>query len=137
VRFALIVLAGCSTAAPGPVANVSIVAPPSIVDVPIEPTTFSYCCKGGGKIERDVALPAGRYLVRVGQRSSECHTAVHPTIRSSTGEWLSTGIASTPAWAATLATVPRDQTLRLAVFVEGGLRCCGTTTIDKIELVRL
>ncbi|MFN0252964.1 MAG: hypothetical protein ACKV2T_39180 [Kofleriaceae bacterium] len=113
-----------------------MIAPP-IIEVPLEPTTFRFCCTGGGTIERYVALRAGRYLLRVGQKATGCSEAVIPFVTSSTDERISTGVAFTAAWATTLVDVPHDQRARLRVFVEGGLRCCGTTTIDKIELVRL
>jgi hypothetical protein len=77
--------------------------------------------------------------VRVSQRSDECYTAVHPLVTYADTR-LSTGVASTREWAATLVDVPdaiADQPLRMRVFVEGGLGCCGTTTIEKIEIVPL
>jgi hypothetical protein len=40
----------------------------------------------------------------------------------------------------TLVAIPAeyDETpLRLQLHVQGGLHCCGTTTIQKVELVRL
>ena len=78
-------------------------------------------------------LPAGSYLLRVHQRSTECYQAVHPIVTAGDAR-LSTGVASTPTWAATLVDVPADQQVRVRVLVEGGLHCCGTTTIDAIVL---
>lgn len=140
MRLALVLLAGCSAPRAPSIGNTAPVAPPAVMDVPIEPTSFHYCCKGGGTIERSISLTAGHWLMRVGQHSDECYEAIHPVVTTGTGERLSTGVASTPAWAATLVDVPAafgDQPLRMRIFVEGGLRCCGTTTIDRIQLVRL
>lgn len=107
-------------------------------NVPGEPFTFHYCCTGGGVAETPIALPAGHWMLRVSQTSHDCHEAIHPAVTFGADQWLSTATASTPAWAATLVEVPRhleNVPLRLRIFVEGGKDCCGTSTIDKVELV--
>jgi hypothetical protein len=134
-------LAACSSMPAPIVANTVETAPVTRVELPMQPTSFRYCCKGGGSIDQRIALPAGRWLLRVSQKSDECYTAIHPLVTSSTDERLSAaGVASTPEWAATLVTVPAavaDEPIRVRIFVEGGLRCCGTTTINTVELVSL
>lgn len=138
MRFALVLLVGCSTPVAGVVQNTTPVIQPSYLDLAIQPATFHYCCRGGGKIEENVALPAGRWLLRVSQSSDECNQAIYPVVMSVSDQQLSApGVASTPDWAATLVDVPHDQSVRVRIFVEGGLHCCGNTTIDRVELLKL
>jgi len=132
--------------------NAVPIVPVDAIDIPLQAAlwtvtgnepgqlfTFHYCCRGGGVAETPVELPSGHWLVRVQQTSDECYQAVHPAISWGADKFLSTPPASTEQWAVSLVDVPdglSEVPLRLRIFVEGGFSCCGTTSLDKVELVR-
>jgi hypothetical protein len=109
---------------------------------PDAPFTFRYCCLGGGVAETTIALPRGTWLLGVTHASSECATSIHPVIVPANGD--REVLVDAPAWAAsfTLSKVSvsarnEDVPLRLQLYIEGGLHCCGTTTIEKVQIVPL
>ncbi len=152
--FVVSSLVACS-ALPDPVIANSVEAPASYaIEVPLaparwsvrgnekgEPFTFRYCCMGGGVAETSLSLPEGTWLLGVTHTSSECMRSIHPVVVPATGE--REFLSDMPAWGAlTLSKVEvpaklADAPLRLQLYIEGGLHCCGTTTIDRIELVPL
>ena len=153
-RVVLLIVASCSPL-PDPVIANGVEAPASYtIEVPLaparwtvrgnekdQPFTFRYCCMGGGVAETSLALPQGRWLLGVTHTSSECTRSILPVVVPATGE--REFLSDTPAWGAltmSKVVVPAklaDAPLRLQLYIEGGLHCCGTTTIDRIELVPL
>ncbi len=152
--FVFLALVACSEL-PEPVVANRVEAPTSsTIELPLvaarwtvrgnengAPFTFRYCCRGGGLAETSLALPQGRWLLGVTHTSSECMQSIHPVVVPATGEREL--LSDPPAWGAlTISKVEvpaklADAPLRLQLYIEGGLHCCGTTTIDKIELVPL
>lgn len=108
---------------------------------PDAPFTFRYCCTGGGVAETSIALPEGTYLLGITHASSECRRAIHPIVSPARAERVM--LADAPAWgriALSKIEVPHEyanDALRLRLVIEGGLHCCGTTTIERIEIVPL
>lgn len=105
---------------------------------------FQYCCVNTGTAER--ALPeitqAGSWELAFDHTNSECAQAVHA--------FLYAGDHHGPEWVAhrvldahlsgTVSIVfevaPKPPPMRLRLIAEGGLECCGTTTIHSILLHR-
>ena len=107
---------------------------------PGAPFTFRYCCTGGGVAETSIALAEGTYFLGITHASSECQRAIHPLVSPARAEHVM--LADALAWgriAVARIEVPHEyagDALRLRLVIEGGLHCCGATTIERIEIVR-
>lgn len=104
---------------------------------------LSYCCTAFGiATSRLPALSPGWWLLAVDHTNSECNRGAHVFVRgaasadalqSSRGQTVLDAPARSGGGISTLTFEVTDAApLELQIVTEGGLRCCGTTTISGI-----
>lgn len=100
---------------------------------------FRYCCTNHGSAETQIALPAGSYWIGVTHRS-DCDQAMSLLVRDHDKHVLSQPAVFGPEVGIIPLEVPPEaanESLSLQLFAIGGKSCCGESTVEQIEIVRL
>lgn len=153
--FLLVALAACSQVQAPLVSNSIPVSAREGFDVPLVPQrwalsasaklenetiSFRYCCTNWGQAQTSIAMPAGTWWIGI-THTSECDKAMGALVFAPNVERpIAFGGVWGPKVGILQVEIPSELAnapLQLHLSAQGGLSCCGGTTVSKIEIVPL